>query len=549
MLSKIFISNYALIDRLEVSFNKGMTVITGETGAGKSIILGALGLTLGERVDTSVLSNLNEKCIIESTFNIHKMDLKSFFDVNDLDFDVHTILRREILPSGKSRAFINDTPVSLTVLKDLSIRLIDVHSQHQTLLLNKQGFQLQTLDVIGNNEDLLIKYSKQYQDYIHTRKKLDELREKELELKNELDYMRFQLNELESLNLEEQNEEQIEEELNTLNNAEDIASGLTGLINLLESESGIIDKINSAKQLIGKISNSNATLESIYERINSVEIELKDLQHDAEDSVGKVVYDPILIERLSEQLNTINSLYQKHYCTSIEDLIEARDKLRAKVSFVNSFDDEIMKLNESLAQKETELMQLSNTLSRSRNEAAQLLEKDIEPLLAKLGLVNASLIIELTQKVDFSSQGKDNVIFKFTANKGGVHQPLDKVASGGELSRLMLCLKKILAQYKQLPSIIFDEIDTGVSGDIAGKMGEMMKRIGKTTQVISITHLPQIAGKGDEHLFVYKRIENDKTFTKMKHLSPDERIHALAKMLSGDKITDEAKANAKILLM
>ncbi|MDB4088118.1 DNA repair protein RecN [Flavobacteriales bacterium] len=548
MLSKIKIKNYALINELEVSFDKGFSSITGETGAGKSIILGALGLTLGKRVDTSVLKDTESKCIIETWFNIKSLNLNLFFEDNELDFENETILRREILPSGKSRAFVNDTPVSLSVLKELSEKLIDVHSQHQTLLLNDSHFQLKLIDTNANNSGLLITYNKQYKLYTEVCNELENLKSQEQKLKSDSDYFQFQYNELEAVNLENLEEDDLQEELDLLNNAEEIKFNFNNTINLLDNDNGIVSQLKEAEGFLNKISSTSNKTKEIQERLSSLLIELQDVQGEIEGTNEEVVFDQDRINLLTEKLNSLNSLHQKHRTNSVKELIEIKEKIEENLLLVNNFDTEIEKLE---IQKESIIKELDSSsliLSKSRKSVAPSIEKEIKGMLSELAMIDAELKIEITEKENYSNSGKDSITFLFKANKGGSFNAIQKVASGGELSRLMLSIKTNLASKKQLPTLIFDEIDTGVSGDIASKMGDMMNNIGKSTQVISITHLPQIAGKGNAHYKVYKEVENETTHTKMIQLNEETRVVELAKMLSGSSISDAALANAKTLL-
>ncbi len=534
---------------MEVSFNKGFSCVTGETGAGKSIVLGALSLTLGERVDTSVLKDTTVKCVIETWFNIEKLNLNSFFDSNELDWEKETILRREILPSGKSRAFINDTPVSLAVLKLLSSRLIDVHSQHQTLMLNSNSFQLELLDANANNIELLDSYKSIYIDYQDVVNQLSQLKNKEAELKADSDYFQFQFNELDALNLENINEDELTEDLDLLNNAEEIKSNLTQSIHLLDDENGIVSKLMLLENSLLKIANTSKKTEELRTRINSILIEIQDIQSDMEDMNDSVVFDQNRIEELTDKTNGLISLHEKHHTTSVKQLLDKKSTLEENLLLANNFDLEIEKLEENKDKLEIKLNSISAKITKSRKTIIPVIEKEIEGMLTQLSMENAALQIDLSETSDFTKTGKDSVSFLFRANKGGSFNSLAKVASGGELSRLMLSVKTNFASRKGLPTLIFDEIDTGVSGDIASKMGEMMRQIGGNSQVISITHLPQIAGKGNSHYKVYKEIEGASTVTKMTKLSSKERLVEIAKMLSGAKVTEAALENAKVLML
>jgi DNA repair protein RecN (Recombination protein N) len=548
MLSKIKIKNYALINELEVSFDRGFSSITGETGAGKSIILGALGLTLGQRVDTSVLKDTDSKCIIETWFNIKNLKLNSFFSENELDYENETILRREILPSGKSRAFVNDTPVSLLILKSLSENLIDVHSQHQILLLNDSNFQLKLIDTNANNGGLMTTYSAFYKQFTEISNELETLKNQEQKLKADSDYFQFQYNELEAVSLENIEEIELQEELDLLNNAEEIKFNFTNTIDLLDSDNGIVSQLKEAENLLMKISSTNNKTKEIQERLSSSLIELQDVQSEIESTNEEVVFDQDRINSLTEKLNAINSLHQKHRTNSVEELIEIKEKIEDNLLLVNNFDGEIEQLEIRRESILKELNSASTLLSKSRKSVVSSIEQEMKEMLGELAMKDAELKIEITEKDTYSNSGKDSIVFLFKANKGGVFNSIQKVASGGELSRLMLCIKTNLASKKQLPTLIFDEIDTGVSGDIASKMGDMMNKIGGSTQVISITHLPQIAGKGSAHYKVYKEVENETTLTKMEKLTKETRVVELAKMLSGTSVTDAALANARTLL-
>lgn len=548
MLSKINISNYALIDSLAIDFNAGMTSITGETGAGKSIILGALGLTLGDRLDTAAVRNNEKKCIIESTFSIQNLQLKAFFDKHDLDFENESILRREITTSGKSRAFINDTPVSLAILKELSSQLIDVHSQNQTLLLNDERFQLSIIDSLAKNDVLKNDYLQLFKAYKALLNELNSLKEDELKLKSDLDYFTFQLNELKSIQLDTINEKELEQELDLLANAGDVKENMDQVVASLEHEEGVIVQLNEIHNMLDKYGAGNTKLEELSTRINSVKIELDDILAETQDFNDAISLDPEKLETVSEQVSVLKRLHQKHFTNSIEELIKTRDELEEKVGLVNSFDAEIEKRTLALEQVKEKLSKKAHTITKGRKSVAPKLIKEINSLLTLLSMPNATIEINFEKKKGFSPSGIDQVELTFSANKGMPHQPIYKVASGGELSRLMLCIKKVLAENKQLPTIIFDEIDTGVSGDVADKMGELMKEISKSTQIFSITHLPQIASKGTNHCFVYKEDKAGKTYTNIKALTPSERVEELAKMLSGSTVTDAALENAKMLL-
>lgn len=548
MLSKIKIKNYALINELEINLHSGFSAITGETGAGKSIILGALGLTLGDRVEGSVLNQDSEKCVIESWFEISELNLQHFFVLHELDYESETILRREVLPSGKSRAFVNDTPVSLSILKQLSEKLIDVHSQHQTLLLNTSEYQLGIVDANAKNESLRTAFLEEFGKYKKLKTALEELQVQESKLKADLDYYQFQFDELAAINLEQIHEEEMQEELDLLNNAEYIKVSFNKAFELLDNEMGIISQLQEVSHSLSSVSESSKKTKEIFERIHSTLIELEDIKSEIEETNEEIVFDSDRIEVLSETLNLLQASYQKHRTDSVQELIKKRESIEANLMLASNFDEEIQKLSTQLNDQQLVLQEVGKKLSKSRTSVCPSIETEINEMLDGLGMKDAQVQFLCEKRKEFSPHGMDSVQIFFKANKGGSFNPIAKVASGGELSRLMLCIKTNLAQKKHLPSLIFDEIDTGVSGDIASKMAEMMKRISANSQVLAITHLPQIASKGDAHYKVYKTTDEHSTFTKMKELTADSRVVEIAKMLSGSKISQAALENAKTLL-
>ena len=548
MLSKIKIKNYALIDELEIVFGSGFSTITGETGAGKSIILGALGLTLGERVDNSSLNNSDTKCVIETWFQIKELKLQQFFVSNELDYESETILRREILPSGKSRAFINDTPVSLSILKELSERLIDVHSQHQTLMLNSNEYQLSVVDANAKNEELKSQYKELFSEYKIVSKELSLLKEQEAKLKADLDYFQFQFDELDSLKLDNLDENSIKEELDLLNNAESIKASFNKAFELLDNELGAISQLKQAEHELSLVAKSSKKLEELYERFNSALIEIEDVKTEIESTSEEVVFDENRIEELTDILNGLISVHQKHRTSSVTELIEVRDKIESNLLLASNFDSEIEKLENTRQITLNNLGIVGKRLTESREKVFSKIKKNVNSMLADLGMQHAEIQLTNETTVEPTSNGFDSIQFLFRANKGGTFNAISKVASGGELSRLMLSIKTNLATKNKLPTLIFDEIDTGVSGDVASKMGEMMKRIGATSQVISITHLPQIASKGNSHYKVFKQEIGETTVTQMEKLDYDSRVVELAKMLSGVSVSDAALENAKTLL-
>ena len=551
MLNRLDIQNYVLIDSLEVKFNKGLTVITGETGAGKSILLGALGLILGNRADFQVLLNKQKKCIIEGEFSISEYNLKDFFYNNELDYEAVTTIRREITPEGKSRAFINDTPVNLNILKEIGTRLVDIHSQHETLTLNNSSFQLSVVDAFAENAKELSKYKTSYNDFSKIKTRLNELSEQEKKAKADVDYFQFQFNELESANLRPGEKEAMELELQTLNNAEEIKSGLNRATDMiLEGETNILQQINYISSTLSSISKFNSKISEIATRIHGNYIELKDIASELESVQNEINFNPERIEVINDRLNVIYKLEQKHRVNSVEDLLKIQNELSEKLSGFQTLDDDIKKLTIESEKIKNELLNQAAAISAVRKQAALKIEKEIKKMLSELGMPNAVLKIEIV-KLDndsFNSTGIDNVNYLFSANKGIIYQELNRVASGGELSRLMLCIKSIIAKLTSLPTIIFDEIDTGISGETAFKVGNIIKKISDEHQVIAITHLPQMASKGDVHYLVYKETGRSSTSTKVKELSPNERVNEIAKMLSGEKLSTVAIESAKELL-
>lgn len=549
MLRKLSIQNYALIDELEISFSENLNTITGETGAGKSILLGALSLIVGARADTSVLQDKTKKCVVEGLFNIADHALKVFFRDIELDYADETLIRREINPEGKSRAFINDTPVTLAVLKELGEKLIDIHSQHETLTLNSSGFQLSVLDSFASHNKLLAQYREEYAAYRVAEHELKDLIEKEAQSKKDLDYFQFQFNELEDAALKAGEQQLMEEELETLTNAEEIKTNLSRAYNSLEgSEANLIALLNEIRAALTPLGKFNSSIKAISERLGASSIELKDIASEISALEESTVHDAARIEELNEQLDTIYRLQKKHNVNDVAALIEIKDSLSNKLLDITSLDEQIGKLRAETEIKKNSLLQKANRLSKGREEAIPKMEKDISHSLSSLGMPNARFEIHNEKSDAFSANGIDNITFLFSANKGSAVKALNKVASGGELSRLMLSIKALVAKLTHLPSIIFDEIDTGVSGEIANKVGSIMEQMGSAMQVVVITHLAQIASKGDSHLFVYKEIKAGKTFTRIKKLNKEERVQEIAKMLSTENPTPAAIKNAKELL-
>lgn len=549
MLRHLTISNYALIDTLSIDISEGLSIITGETGAGKSILLGALGLLLGQRADTQALQEKTKKCVVEGEFDIRGYKLKNFFKTSDLDYSDTTTIRREINPEGKSRAFINDTPVTLAVLKELGVRLVDVHSQHETLTLNDSAFQLEVIDAYAGNATLLQQYENEFSEFKKLQALLDELIAQETQAKKDLDYFQFQFDELEQAGLKAGEQAGFESELETLENAETIKSGLSKSAYALDGgEQNLLTSLNEIKNTLNGLARFNPAIAQLSERINASYIELKDICSELESLDDTIIHDPARIEWLQEKLDAIYRLQQKHGVKTVEELIEIHAALSDKINAVGSLEEQIRKTENELKAAEKKIQTTGTALSEKRKAAAPKIEKAIRETLAQLGMSSAILLVELTPAARPRETGLDNILFRFSANKGSEPKPLDKVASGGELSRLMLSLKALITKLTALPTILFDEIDTGISGDIAAKAGDIMAAMAKHMQVIVITHLPQVASKGSAHLFVYKQEEGKRTVTRIKALNKEERIQEIAKMLSAGKVSAAAVENARELL-
>jgi len=551
MLNNLNIQNYALIDELEISFPANLSIITGETGAGKSILLGALGLIIGQRADTGILQDKTRKCIVEAGFKIKDYKLNSFFKENELDYADETIIRREISPEGKSRAFINDTPVTLNLLKELGEKLIDIHSQHETLTLNNSSFQLELVDVFAAHEKLLDDYKSEFQLFRQQQALLNGLVERETQSKKDLDYFQFQFNELDEANLKADEQSGIEQELETLNNSEEIKLNLSKATQGLNGgEQNIVVSLNEVKIMVANMAKYNSSIKELSDRLNSSLIEIKDISNELETLEQDVSHDPKRIEELSLRLDNLYRLQNKHHVKTTQELIEIRNDLEKKLKEIGSLEADIERLKKEISAIEKSLRAKADKLSKNRQAAIPKIEKEIKKTLSDLGMPNAEL--KINQSVlpgnELNSTGADKINYLFSANKGGELKELHKVASGGELSRLMLSLKSLIAQLTSLPAIIFDEIDTGVSGDVANKVGLIMSKMAESMQVITITHLPQIASKGLSHFFVYKEEKNKKTYTQIKKLNKEERVVEIAKMLSTQNPTDAAIKNAKELL-
>ena len=549
MLTNLSIRNYALIDHLNVRFDKGFTVITGETGAGKSILLGGLSLVLGKRADLSTVRDTSKKCIVEAEFHIHNYSLKPFFKDYDLDYEDRTIIRREILGSGKSRAFINDTPVNLDVLSSLGNRLIDVHSQHQTLQLTDNDFQLKSIDALAKNGSHLQDYSTVLKVYNTTLNELNKLIEYQSIAIKELDYNSFLLEELDKVPLKIGMQEELEEQYEQLNNVESIIENLAKGYRLLNDEQiGVLNSLSELKQLSARLSAYGAQYAELDKRIHSVFIEMDDIAEELSSLEVGVEANPIVLEEINSQLQLLHNLLKKHGVPDVEALLTTKKELSDRVEATVDLESKIEAMQSELIALENELEQKSGEIRNRRNRVIPELKKQLVDSLAQLGMPNANFKIEIHPADIFKGNGKDDLIFLFSANKGTAFGELKKVASGGELSRIMLIIKSILAKYENLPTMMFDEIDTGVSGDISNRMAEIMSEMSRTMQVFSITHLPQVASKGSYHFKVYKEEDNEKTNTKMKLLNDDERVVELAEMLGGKNLSDSAMAHARQLL-
>lgn len=551
MLKSLFIQNFVLIDNLDIAFDKGLSVITGETGAGKSIILGALSLVLGARADGKSIKKDSDKCIIEATFDVSLYNLEGFFLKNDLEYDEkNCILRRELHASGKSRAFVNDSPVSLAILKELGSRLIDIHSQHQNLLLGDNRFQLKVTDALAENDILLILYKKEYNHYLALRRELKELTEAASRSQQEEDYLRFQLEQLTEAGLKAGEQEELEQEQETLSHAEEIKGSLykIGLLLQGDEEAGAVQLIKNALSTAESVESYYPQAKELAERLRSAYIELDDLAGEADARKDDVEFNPERLEWVDDRLNEIYTLQQKHRVDTVEELIRIRQEFEEQLDAIGSYGEQIEKIKGQLKESKKELIQQAGVISAQRQNAAKLISEKLVTLISPLGMPNTRFAVQVTPKPEPDADGMDEVSFLFSANKNADLQPVAQTASGGEISRLMLCIKALIAGSTALPTIIFDEVDTGVSGDIADKMGDIMQDLGTKMQVLTITHLPQIAAKGREHYFVYKEDMAERTVTRIKKLARDERVKEVARMLSGSALTNAAIANAKVLL-
>ena len=549
MILSLSIKNYALIEDIQVPLTKGLTIITGETGAGKSILLGALGLLLGKRADLGSVKDATQKCIIEGEFSLKGYGLQPLFKDHDLDYDVHTIIRREILPSGKSRAFVNDTPVGLSQLQALGGYLVDIHSQQETNSFATENFQLEVLDALAGNGPILQGYQNTLVEFASVSKRLKkQLSQKEAALK-ELDYHTFLQQELMEASLHTIDQQALETNYNTLNNAEEIQGSFAEIEQLFSQENtGIIDSVKQARSLLNNISKYAPSYQELYDRLHSVTLELEDVISSIENTSEDLQVDPTELFRINEVLQTLYRLQHKHSVSSVKELSDIESNLSSKIYNSQHLDTTIETLEKEKQKLTQALLKLAKDLHDNRVEALPMLQQKLEAYLSLLGLPNAKFKVEFTTSPTFKKSGTDSLAVYFTANKGGNFGLLKKVASGGEMSRIMLSVKALLSQYKKLPTIVFDEIDTGVSGEIALKMAYIMGEMSTHMQILSITHLPQIAAKGEQHIKVYKEDRQNTTVTHLKQLSQEERIVEIAQMIGGKNITDTTLANAKELL-
>ena len=549
MLTQLKIKNFALIDDLEVHFSDGMTSITGETGAGKSILLGGLSLVLGKRADLSSLFDPTRKCIVEAIFKIKPYALHSLFETHDLDYDEETVLRRELLPQGKSRAFINDTPVNLNVLEDFSVHLIDIHSQHDSQALLQNQYQFQVLDALADNQDSLATYQATLKSYQNTEKEYRYWNEKQAASKEEFDLKQFLFKELQASNLEAGMEEQIKTQVRTLSHVEYLQTTFGAAIQLMEAESlGIVDQLKELRRYSQGVSDTSNRYEKLQERVQGIVLEMEDILEEFKHEFELFEANPPKLEELQAQMDHLNVLYQKHRVQTVEELIFIQQELEQTLQDTLNLDDKLNALAQKQNEQAAELKRLADQLSKRRHQAIAVLEEELTGLVSKMGMQEAQFKIELTPSSEFLYNGTDVLTFQFSANKGSDFKALKKVASGGELSRIMLAIKTVLSQYKKLPTLIFDEIDTGVSGKISDSIAEVMSTMAQKLQVLAITHLPQVAAKGNHHFRVEKIVEAEKTRTQLCALNQEARVAEIAKMLSGNQVTETAIAHAKQLM-
>jgi len=549
LITSLKILNYALIDNLDISFTDGLSCITGETGAGKSILMGGLSLVLGKRADLNILKDPNKKCVIEATFYIDNYSLKEFFDKAQIDYQKETLLRREIIPGGKSRAFINDSPVTLEKINRLSDFLIDVHSQNQNLTLFKDEYQFLVLDALAKNDLLINEYHKNLIEFKVTKKIYDELLIKSQSLKQESDYNKFLYDELvnEDLNLDSQIS--LEEEIEKLSNVEDLQLNLSQSIQIIEEDQiGLLTQINNLKAVLKNAVDKSKSFSTLHDRVTIFDIDLKDVLDQLIDKLYELEGNPLLLENLNHKLDKIHSLFHKHNVDNISDLLNIKDQLETKLNENINLDSKIEDLKIKLNDSEKTLNRKAFQIHEKRKNTIPVLCNEIEEIIAKMGMQRAKFKVELNFSENFLNNGKDQINFLFSANLGASFRPIKKVASGGEMSRIMLAIKAIISRFKKLPTIVFDEIDTGVSGTISNEIGNVMAQMGQYMQVFTITHLPQVAAKGKQHYKVYKEVQGSSTVTNIKKLDEEERVFELAKMLSGEDLTETAFDHARQLL-
>ena len=550
MLQQLYIKNFTLIDELDIELHPGFSVITGETGAGKSIILGAIGLLLGQRADSKSIKQGADRCVIEAHFDLSRYDLKPFFDENDIEYDDHdTIIRRELTAAGKSRAFINDTPVALTMLKELGDQLMDVHSQHQNLLLNKQDFQLNVVDILANDSKELEEYQQCFANYQQKTKELNLLREEIERNKQNADFLQFQYDELEAAQLAEGEQEELEQQSETMSHAEDIKTALYEADNALNGdESGVVSQVKSAYNALNSISKVMPKTDELTERLDSCRIELKDIADEVSQLLERTDFNPAELDNINNRLDRLYELEKKYHVETVEELIQQRDDLKLKLSHIENSDEAVSEMEKEVAKLQSLCAQRAETISTMRRATADNMRSQLAQRLEQLGMPHARFDVSIT-KTELGKNGQDSISFLFSANTSTPLQPVSQVASGGEIARVMLSLKAMISGAVKLPTIIFDEIDTGVSGKIAEKMAQIMQEMGRTErQVISITHLPQIAALGSHHYRVSKEETKNGTVSHMTELNNEERITEIAQMLSGSDISDAAIQNAKELL-
>lgn len=549
MLRTLRVNNFAIIDQLEIDFHQGMTTITGETGAGKSILLGALKLVLGERADLKALKNADEKCIIEAVFNIKDLELNDFFEEYDLDYEDESILRRELLPSGKSRAFINDTPVKVSILQELSELLIDIHSQFNTPKIFEADFQLSMLDIYGENKELLKDYKKDFNQYISIKKKIKDAQNSLENQSQDLEYKLHLWEELNNASLKNNELEELEFEIKSLSNVEEIISTLNETYQFLEHpEMGIISQLNEASNKLNKISDYSSQYTSIYERLISSKIELQDISGEMSHLIESTEINPERLQEITDRYDLIHKLLRKHNVTTIEELINKREELESQTSGFDNLSDLIIHLNKELNAISDKLEKQTIKIRKNRNSSIEIIRVNILNTLAQLGMENSQLTIQLNETSDFTPTGKDEVLFLFSANKGMEPRVFEKSVSGGERSRLMLAIKKLLATHQHLPTLILDEIDTGISGKVANETGKVMQSMADNMQLLVITHLPQVASKGNYQLKVYKEVVEETTKTNVIELTQQQRLEEIAQMISGSELTDAAINQAKELM-